>query len=57
LKLAPWQPQSQIAILALTPDAVSTWLPIKKSKHGILISLYPWIEPRKSIAIQELNSD
>jgi hypothetical protein len=57
LRLAPRKSQSQVAISALTRDAVPNWLPIKKSKHVKPVSLYPCIEPLKPITIQELNSD
>jgi len=57
LRLAPGKPQSQVAIWALTPDALLHWLPIKKSKHVKHVSRYPCIELLKPITIQELNSN
>ena len=57
LRLAPGKPQSQVAISALTPDAVLDWLPLKLTKHVKPVSLYPCIEPLKQITIQDSNSD
>jgi hypothetical protein len=57
LRSATRKPQSEVAISALKPDAVSNWLAIQKSKHVKPVSLYPCIAPPKPITIQELHSD
>jgi hypothetical protein len=57
LRSALGKPQSEVAISALKPDAVSNWLAVQKSKHVKPVSLYSCIDPLKPITIQELNSD
>jgi len=56
-RLAPGEPQSQVAISALTPDAVPNWLPIEKSKPVKPISFYPCIETLQQIMRKELDSN
>ena len=44
LTFAPGKPQSQAAILALTPDVVPNWLLIKTSESVKPVSFYPCME-------------
>jgi len=57
LRSALGKPQSEVAISALNPDAVSNWLAVQNSKPVKPVSLYLCIDPLKPITIQELNSD